>query len=150
MGYSMEFSGELKFTKEPKVSMIAALKSMFNKDCRDHPEWEPDKYSQHLYYIDLELTDDLLGVRFNGAEKTSLGPAMINMVTDVMRFRFPGFQLSGELLAQGEDIDDRWRLVVDGDGKASMVDWPKIGQKITCPHCEEVFMLEEAKGETDG
>lgn len=82
------------------------------------------------------------GVVHDGSEKSSLGPEMVNMITANMRQPFPGFRFYGELLAQGEDIDDRWRLVIGEDGIASKVACPKIGERITCPHCEQAFILE--------
>ena len=50
MGYTTNFKGELKFTKELKASELAKLSSMLGEDCREHPEWD---YEGPLYYIDL-------------------------------------------------------------------------------------------------
>lgn len=138
MGYSTDFTGELKFNKELAASELSELKKFFGEDCRDHPEWDG---ASGLYYIDLEFNDDFSGIRWNGAEKTYDMPECINMIITNMRKKFPSFGLFGEMLAQGEDYDDRWVLTIV-DGKATRKEQPRIGQKITCPHCDGIFTLE--------
>lgn len=147
MGYDTRFTGHLKFDSDVTVPMLASLKAMLGEDCRKHPEWQVYDQSNHgLTYVDLVLLDDFSGVEFDDdTEKSDLGPEMIDLVTAVMREKHPesGFAFRGELLAQGEDPYDRWRLVVDGDqGKARRVEYPRIGQKVTCPHCKGEFTLE--------
>lgn len=63
MGYTTNFKGELKFTKELKASELAKLSSMLGEDCREHPEWD---YEGPLYYIDLELLEDFSGIKWDG------------------------------------------------------------------------------------
>ncbi len=140
MGYSTEFKGELKFTKEPTASQLAKLNSMFGEDCRDHPEWDE---SEGLCYIDLELTKDFSAIKWNGAEKTYDLDKLVNVVIIEMRKEWPEFSLTGELLAQGEDIEDRWQLCFDHDGFAHRRDVAIVGRKCRCPHCEEEFILED-------
>jgi hypothetical protein len=141
MGYTTKFLGSLKFTGELTATQLAHLKKMLNEDCRDHPEWG----ATDLYYIDLELADDFSGLRWSGAEKTYSMEKLVNVVIREMRKRWPEFGLSGELEAQGEDHDDRWRLVIGADGMAAKVKHPRLGQKVECPYCERTFTL-EAKG----
>lgn len=50
-------------------------------------------------------------------------------------------KLNGEILAQGEDIDDRWRLIVK-DNVVSREEHPHIGAKIECPNCECHFYFD--------
>ena len=141
MGYDTRFTGSLEFTTEMTAPMLAKLSSMFGEDCRDHPEWSPGPY---LYYVDLVLLPDFSGVEFDAdTEKTTLGPEMVNMITGVMMEEYPEFSFKGQMIAQGEDPDDRWRLVVDDTGIARRVDWPRIGQRVTCPCCECEFTLED-------
>lgn len=140
MGYSTEFTGELRFVHEPTASQLAHLNSMFGEDCRDHPEWG----TQDLGYIDLELTEDFTGIRWNGAEKTYDLDKLVNVVIAEMRKRWPDFALSGQLAAQGETVTDRWALVIGADGTATRHKVELAGQVVTCPHCERQFVLEQA------
>lgn len=139
MGYSTDFTGSLDFTENLPASVLAEVKKFFSEDCRDHPEW---KNSEGLYYVDLEFTDDFSGIQWNGAEKTYDMVGVINMILINMRDKYPMFSLEGRMEAQGEDIDDRWSLVMKG-GLAEKVDMPRIGEKICCPRCGQDFYLEE-------
>jgi len=138
MGYSTEFIGELLFTKELKASEIVKIKSFLGRDCRAHPEWN----AKHLTYIDLELTDNLSGLKWDGSEKTYDLVEKVNLIIDMMKKDYPDFGLNGSLLAQGEDITDRWMLSIDENGKAVQNKIEIKGKKITCPHCQENFILE--------
>ena len=127
MGYSTEFKGELKFTGEPTVKQLAKLKTILGQDARDHKGWMANKYCS---YIDLELLEDFSGIKWNGAEKTYEMDECVNIVLREMRKDFPDFGLTGTLLAQGEEIDDRWALTIeDGIVKKTMV--ALTGKKIT-------------------
>lgn len=137
MGYNTRFDGELRFVTEPTATQLAKLKSMFGEDCRDHPEWETDG----LYYIDLELTDDFCGLRWNGAEKTYDLDQLVNVVIAQMRMKWPDFGLIGSLTAQGEDVQDRWMLTIGDDGLAHKTKLGITGKIVTCPHCDKHFEL---------
>lgn len=141
MGYSTIFKGELKFTREATAKQLAALNDMFGEDCREHPEWGVTSLS----YIDLVLTDDFSGVKWDdGTEKTYGLDQIVNVVLREMRKTWPDFGLSGQLLAQGEDIDDRWALVIEDDGWAHKRPLALSGKVVTCPECEHRFLLEGA------
>lgn len=137
MGYSTKFQGTLTFTKEASASQLAHLTTILGEDCRDHPEWG----AKDLYHIDLELTDDFSGLRWNGTEKTYEMEKLVNVVIGLMRKKWPDFGLSGQFSAQGDEIEDRWVLVMK-DGLAVKVKTPPVGKKITCPRCEEDFFYE--------
>lgn len=140
MGYNTKFKGVLGFEQELTAKQLATLNSMLDEDCREHPEWEDSK---GLYYVDLELTKDFSGLKHSGAEKTYDLEKIVNVVTKQMRRQWPEFALRGELLAQGEDIEDRWRLVIDNNGWAVRIDCRLNGKKIKCPHCDGEFFHEE-------
>lgn len=106
MKYTTEFSGKLLFRGDTPVSAIRKLNTILGQDCREHPEWG----RSNLTYIDLKVTDDLDGIEWNGSEKTYDLSEKVNLVIDLMREAYPNFKLTGELLAQGEDIHDRWIL----------------------------------------
>jgi len=137
MGYSTSFSGELRFATDPTASQLAKLNTMFGEDCRDHPEWD----ASGLYYIDLELTPDFLGIKWNGAEKTYGMDKCVNVITKEMRKEWPEFAFVGGMLAQGEDIEDRWTLSIGDDGMAFASKLAITGKVVTCPHCEQRFEL---------
>jgi hypothetical protein len=140
MGYTTKFKGELKFVHEPTVAQLKKLNSMFGEDCREHPEWD----AKDLSYIDLKLADDLSGIKWDdGTEKTYHMERLVNVVITEMRKQFPDFALAGKLLAQGEEIEDRWELAIWTDGLAYKRDLPMPGKKVKCPHCRESFYIEE-------
>ena len=138
MGYSTDFDGELKFTTELTTKQLAKLSTFLGEDCRDHPEWG----AKHLTYIDLEITKDFMGLKWDGSEKTYDLTEKVNLIIDEMRKEYPEFGLEGSLHAQGEDITDRWSLVID-DGRAIMREVVIKGRKIRCPHCGEEFFIDE-------
>lgn len=153
MGYSTEFRGTLTFKQEATASQLAELKKYLEKDVRDiygipynrMPQelFKDGKYGSGWCHIDLELTDDFSALQWNGAEKTYELEHIVNWLTDKMREKYPDFALEGKLTAQGEDMEDRWELVMQ-DGFAVKRPLVVVGQRITCPRCEESFILEEA------
>ena len=143
MGYTTEFKGVLQFTTELKASQLAFLTSILKEDCREHPEWD----AKGLSYIDLQLTADFSGIEWDGAEKSYDMDHIVNVVIRLMRDKWPAFGLKGKFIAQGEDIDDRWELTIENNW-AVRHDIVISGQKVTCPHCEEMFVLENPEGKT--
>jgi len=66
----------------------------------------------------------------------------VNFITKEVRKYYPKFRFSGKLIAQGEEIDDRWELIIDKLGTAKEKKMKITGDRVTCPHCEEQFILE--------
>lgn len=117
MGYSTIFKGKLSFKTKLSDGQIAALNEILGEDCREHPEWDaPD-----LTYIDLQFTTDPTGLEWDGSEKTYDLEKKVNVVVKEMQRRWPEFGLTGCLVAQGEDYDDKWLLVMEDDGLAHKV-----------------------------
>jgi hypothetical protein len=145
MGYSTDFEGTLTFAHEATAPQLAALNAMFGKDFRDHPEWTPerDEYGHYDPDIKLKLADDFSGIQWNGWEKAYRLDLSVNVVTNEMRKTWPDFTLAGELMAQGEDIEDRWRLYIDENGMAQREELALVGKLVTCPLCEGRFVLGE-------
>lgn len=137
MGYSTEFRGELKFTGEATVKQIVALRAICGQDCREHPEWK----TSGLYHVDLEVTENMDGLKWSGAEKTHEMDGLVNLVLRLMRAEWPDFGLAGEMLAQGEDIEDRWALVIE-NGQARKREIAIAGKVLECPECGHRFELE--------
>ena len=138
MGYTTKFGGVLNFKTELTGSQLAYLNTILGEDCRDHPEWK----APNLYAIDLELTEDFSGIRWNGAEKTYDMDELVNVVIRLMKEKYPTFELTGKFVAQGEDIDDRWELIIT-NGIAEKVKIIPNGTKVKCPHCEQYFYLND-------
>lgn len=111
MGYDTNFKGELKFTNELTAKQIARLQTFLGEDCREHPEWNRND----ITWIDLEFTKDFSGIRWNGSEKTYDLAEKINLIINEMQKEFPDFGLKGELLAQGEDINDRYYIIMQNN-----------------------------------
>ena len=137
MGYSTSFSGALKFKKKLTASQIVKVKSFLGEDCRKHPEWG----DTNLSYIDLQLTDDFSALEWDGSEKTYNLQDKVNLIIREMKKDDPDFELEGNLLAQGEFIEDKWSLVIESN-TAFRRDIALTGTRIKCPCCNEYFMLE--------
>jgi hypothetical protein len=136
MGYNTDFRGELKFTPELTARQLAYINRILGEDCRDHPEWT--LASPDLTYIELELLEDFSGIQWTGTENTYNMDKCVETVIGLMQENWPEFGLKGKLLAQGEDIEDRYEIHVNGDNvvtKNVMVD----GAIIECPHCGQEF-----------
>jgi hypothetical protein len=139
MGYTTNFKGVLLFTKELNGKELKKVKSFLGEDCRQHEEWG----RTDLSYIDLELTDDFSGLQWDGSEKTYDLQDKVNVIIDEMRKEFPDFGLEGHLVAQGEDVEDRWTLSIEANGRAVKRPVEVKGAKVKCPHCGEKFIVEE-------
>jgi hypothetical protein len=141
MGYSTDFKGELKFAEEMTASGLSEVKKFLESDCREHPEWNNPKG----YYVDLMFLDDFSGLKWNGAEKTYGMVEVVNMIITNMRDRlnYVSFGFKGYLEAQGEDMDDRWSLIINSDGMAEKKDLIISGSKVTCPNCECDFRVNQ-------
>jgi len=140
MGYTTEFKGVLHFTSELKASQLAYLGTILGEDRRDHPEWNA---SEEFYYIDLELTADFAGLKWNGAEKSYGMVDQVKAILRLMSDKYLDFGLSGKLSAQGEERSDTWVLLVDGDSviRQEIV----IEGLVKCPDCGASFV----PGETE-
>lgn len=148
MGYNTRFTGTLTFTCELSVPMLKRLNEFFGEDPCDHPEWG---LGRDVGYIDLKLAPDYSGLQWDdGTEKTYGLEISVAMVVREMRKEWPQFGLRGSLLAQGEDVEDRWELVVNEvSGFTEKRKVPIPGTKITCPHCRRKF-YHEGSGSTSG
>lgn len=143
MGYSTSFTGELKFSRPLTGPELAYLKNhVLGQDVRDNIlAWSDMRYRipdvvdfDCLTWIDLELTDNFDGLRWDGSEKTYQLVEKVNLVIAIMTVEFGDFRLTGKLLAQGEDIEDRWELIMK-DQWAYRRDLPNDVGPTKCPHC---------------
>jgi hypothetical protein len=121
MGYTTNFTGLLKFKKELKASQISLLKHILE----DENE-----------IVDLEINKYFTGIKWNGMEKTYEMDKMVNTVIRKMTKKYKDFKLVGELIAQGEEYEDKWKLVMINN-VANIVKIQIISKTIQCPHCDE-------------
>lgn len=141
MGYHTEFIGVLEFTSELTAIQRAAIMEILGKDCRNHPDWDV----HNLTRIDLELLPDYSGLVWDGSEKTSDMPGLVNVVITQMRKVNSDFGLSGKLLAQGQAVGDIWELYIAEDGFARKRQLTISEAVINCPHCGERINLGNEK-----
>ena len=139
MGYTTTFRGELKFVVPLTAPELTHINTFLGADPRENAEWNA---SREIGYIDLELTKDFSGVKWDGSEKNRGMVEAVNLITEQMKKIKPDFLFCGAMQAQGEDMDDRWSLVID-NGIAKRVETPPPGEKIKCPHCREFFYYEK-------
>lgn len=132
MGYTTRFEGRLNFNRDLPITAISKLKTILGEDCREHPEWVRDD----LTYIDFELTEDMLGIEWNGAEKSYVMVDKVNLIIKLMKEDFPSFQLTGELLAQGPAAGDVWILKMDSNIAREIPIKPKDESKSYIVVCE--------------
>lgn len=111
MGYNTDFSGTLYFKNELTIRQFKELEKFMGADCREHPEWG----NTDISYIDLQINNDYTGIEWDGSEKTYELVLKINLIISNMQKQFPGFELEGELLAQGEDINDRYLITIENN-----------------------------------
>ncbi|MBL4798311.1 MAG: hypothetical protein JKY50_12920 [Oleispira sp.] len=139
MGYSTDFKGSLQFTRDLVGSELSILNGIFNEDVRDHDDWpNPDG---DLYYVAIELTDGMDGIKWDGTEKTYRMESLVNMLIEVAGRDIPDFGLTGEMLAFGEDLDDRWILRMI-DGVATKIEIKPTGTPVECPECSHMFRID--------
>jgi hypothetical protein len=111
MGYNTIFEGVLNFKTELTKSQEFYLNFILGEDCRSHKEWN----APNLTYIDLKITKNKKGLEWSEVEKTYDLEYKIPLVVRLMKDKFPNFGLKGELLAQGENINDRYILIIDDE-----------------------------------
>lgn len=141
MGYTTEFTGELRFTHELTASQLAYIQQFLGEDVRDHKDWGTPEELGLQYTVDLRLTNDFSGIEWDGSEKAYHMVNQVNFVIGKMKDKYPDFGLVGRLSARGEDCDDVWELVIE-NGVAVQHELTPTGTKVTCPHCEGTFYWE--------
>lgn len=147
MGYSTEFIGTLKIKNELTASQLRELNRILHSDTEDlmteFPEaFRGDNIRAKDAYIQLTLNQDFNGIEWDGSEKCYYMTEVVNVIIECMKKTVPDFELEGSLSAQGEDVEDRWTLLIK-EGKAFKIDTPPKGKKIECPHCGEKFFIKE-------
>lgn len=139
MGYTTQFQGVVKITPELKTSQVKFIQGMFG----DMREWNPEEAKRlDFTWFDFEFNEEMDGLQWDGTEKFYDADTKMQYLIDRAVEKYPELSFNGILQAQGEEIDDRWQLVVN-DNKVKKVEVTLKGKIITCPRCEEKFELEE-------
>jgi hypothetical protein len=146
MGYNTDFEGELKFTRELTIDELRTVAEILQEDDAEklaaatgYSPQAGDGYS----WINLVLTPDFTGIKWNGGEKTYYMETSLNIVLHAIRQGIPDLSLSGSFLAQGEDIGDLYGIEIK-DGRAVLVEVKKPPM-MKCPHCREWFKTADAE-----
>ena len=137
MGYDTDYNGIFTFTSELKASELAHLKKFLGQDCREHADWD----TADLTWINLEFTPEFDGIQWDGSEKSYDMAEKINFLIREMRKIKPDFGLDGSFLCQGEDITDRYEIIVGDDGFVAERQIEEMLEKIKCPYCEKIITL---------
>jgi len=148
MGYTTEFEGVLKFTRELTGRELASINKVLNNSNEMDQDMRKFEHRHMISYIDLQLTDDFQGVEWNGAEKTYCMHEMIGFVSLKLEQLSPPCSFVGELLCQGEDVEDRYILKVTGD-KVKKIKIELSGIKCECPDCGAIFRQENGGNRVD-
>lgn len=134
MGYTTEFEGVLKFSDDISLKEYVAIEKLL----------EDGRNGDAMYdgWIQLEISDDRSGIQWDGTEKFYHAEDAVNFIINKMRERWPNFSLHGEMIAQGENISDRWILRIGDDGCAHRVELVTSSKALECPYCAHQFYLD--------
>jgi hypothetical protein len=123
MNYNTKFDGKLRFAEGLTIEQLDKVRSFLNED------------------VALQLSKDFEGLEWDKTETIDL-VEKVNFIIDEMHKEFPDFGFEGNLLAQGEKIDDRWVLSID-NGRAVKKPIMLEGSEIACPHCGEKIIIQK-------
>jgi hypothetical protein len=145
MGYNTDYEGTILFRDDITVKELRFVQRFLGKDFREMSNELKSLLPKDSYltYIDLELTDDLAGVQWDrGTEKSHDLIDALNLIQRACIAEFGGSKVfaSGKFLCQGEDIEDRYFILLDEYGFAYREDI-SVECLITCPDCGCRFEL---------
>lgn len=145
MSYGCSWTGEFRFVEELTGPQLAELNKFLGADFREHPEWAqwiPDGHESHgLTHIDLELTEDFGGLKWDGSEKTHDLDVALNLIIFYMEeFTEQKFALEGQILGSASGFDENYRIYIDHNGWAIEEHLPVQGKVTECPQCGKHFV----------
>lgn len=144
MGYNTDYTGVIGFSRELKGSEITHLEPYLHSqyDRREDPN-NTDNVGD-FNWIDLEFSGDFMGLEYNGSEKSRNMEGQLQFAINRLVEKAPDVMCNGEMLAQGEEHDDRYKIIVTNN-KVTVKKIVLKGKKVVCPNCNEEFILEEEK-----
>lgn len=151
MGYNTDFAGELNFTNKISAAELELLNQFLNSvDARERTDWDNPA---GVSWIELELVLDsdeqATGIKWNGAGKTYDMDKALELVLREMRKQFPDFGLKGTLVGQGQDIDDRFSVIVDGADVSVLPLGLDNDLHVRCPQCGHSFLINDGLEQKD-
>lgn len=123
MGYTTKFDGAIKFDRELTASEIMTIRKICSfgedGDAEDlakaigyvHPEHVTGG-DRGYSYIQIELTENLDGLEWDGGEKCYFMLTTLNVVMQAIMQKIPDLNFHGGMTAQGEEIGDVWAIEV--------------------------------------
>jgi NTP pyrophosphatase (non-canonical NTP hydrolase) len=145
MGYNINYVGELQFSDGLSDEEINKISIFLGCEMSDFPDYGIFDF----YSIDLKFTDDFSGLTWDYSEKSHFMDKQINFMLDRIKEINPDLTLEGEFLCQGENITDRFKIVVS-DGEAVREEIIDIMDSGTLIEKLDLFELIEKWGKEKG
>lgn len=141
MGYNTDLKGEMKFSREITEDEQKYIAAMFQED-------EFDDYitrEKKPHYIQFGFNHDFTGLVWDGSEKFYEIKEAMEFILDNVAGKLPDMKITGGFVCQGEDISDRYTLIIDGENvrKMDAMDALKLQAELTAER-EKVKKLREA------
>lgn len=133
MGYHTNFSGRFNLDRALTVPEYNVLKAYAS---------EKQGFEHNYGRCQWVPTEDGTGIEWDEGEKFNDYVEVLEHLIE--KFLIPwGITVNGKVNYQGDELDDSGTIVVDNNA-VSKIKKIFAGQKYECPHCEEVFYLEQA------
>ena len=110
MGYNTEFIGSLHFNKPLSLKE----KEHFDTFKNDMNNKNSSKYTKEdICFFEFDISNDNSYIYWDNTEKPYDISAKLKLFIKFMLENNSDFELNGELLAQGENIEDRYKIIVN-------------------------------------
>lgn len=132
MGYDTRFKGSIRIEPPADPTLMLAV----NDYCRDENKERGGRFPAFGWGDWVVSADGATIGHDSGTEKSYEMEAWLRVL--IRDFLAPaGRILNGSMLAQGEDVEDRWNLVVVNNEVSRVDDKPKT---IQCPECRHKWV----------
>jgi hypothetical protein len=132
MGNSISYTGEFFFTTELSDAQRERLESYFDIVGIDG--------ISHKAHIAFEYTLNEDGIQWTVTDHNYYIDEILNYLIDSMQIEYPDFGLEGEMLVQGEDVNDRY-LITIVDGRAISLGLNYGTTYVECPKCKHKHLI---------
>lgn len=138
----MEYEGKLAFTGELTPIQLGNINQILEGELA---YCQSQSAEEESFIVGLKLTSDFSGItcrNYNSHDDEDLGEIVEN-VNDFVRIiakTIPDFGLSGQILIQGDEPQNRWFITVV-NGLAELVGIKVEGKNVICPHCSGQFFV---------
>ena len=140
MGYNTNFEGYLLFNRKLTLEEIEVVLEVLESE-----DYIRSGTFPYISRLDLMMDREYTGIQWDGMEKTKYLPEKINHFIKVIKGQIADFSLTGTMLAQGEDLNDRWAIIMDKNGVAREVKivLGKEDKPLCCPSCKTEILVEK-------